>query len=85
MPSVFPTGIDTFTTHYDPPSSMLNSIARFEQLRSKQNKTSTELEEYRNLTTTLAPYIFTTEELNTMQDAMVKIESFFYYRCSGFC
>lgn len=77
MPSIFPTGIDTFTTHYDPPSSMLNSIARFEQLRSKQNKTSTELEEYRNLTTTLAPYIFTTEELNTMQDAMVKIESFF--------
>lgn len=77
MPSVFPGAIDTFTTHYDPPPSMLNTIARFEELRSKPNKSGTELEEYNNLAAALAPYIFTTEELNTMQDAMVKIEEYF--------
>lgn len=77
MPSVFPAGIDQFVTHYDPPESLLGSIARYELLRSKTNKTPTEVQEYRQLANALAPYIFTSEELNTMQDAMVHLETYF--------
>lgn len=77
MPSVFPTDIDQFVTHYDPPESLLGNIARYELLRSKTNKTPTEVQEYRQLANALAPYIFTSEELNTMQDAMVHLETYF--------
>lgn len=75
--SIFPTGIDTFPTHYDPPASVMPLVAQYETLRAIQNKTPTQQEEFEQLAIELAPYIFTTEELNTMQDAMVNLETYF--------
>ena len=75
--SIFPTGIDSFPTHYDPPASVMPQIARYQTLLAKSDKTPTEQEEFEDLAEELAPYIFTTEELNTMQDAMVNLETYF--------
>lgn len=75
--SVFPTEIDSFATHYDPPSSVMPQVARYQTLMAKSDKTPSEQEEFEDLAEALAPYIFTTEELNTMQDAMVNLEVYF--------
>lgn len=75
--SVFPTEIDSFPTHYDPPAEVMPKVARYEQLRAIVSKTPTQEEEFEQLAVELAPYIFTTEELNTMQEAMVNLEIYF--------
>lgn len=75
--STFPDGIDSFPTHYEPPASAMAQIARYETLRAKISKTPSEQEEFEDLTEALAPYMFTTEELNTMQEAMVNLETYF--------
>lgn len=75
--SVFPQEIDSFPTHYDPPAEIMPKVARYEQLRSIVSKSAVEEEEFEDLATELAPYIFTTEELNTMQEAMVNLEIYF--------
>lgn len=75
--SVFPQEIDSFPTHYDPTADIMPKVARYEQLRAIVNKSASEEEEFEDLATELAPYIFTTEELNTMQEAMVNLETYF--------
>ena len=75
--SVFPDAIDSFPTHYDPTAEIMPKVARYEQLRAIVNKSATEEEEFELLAAELAPYIFTTEELNTMQEAMVNLEEYF--------
>ncbi len=75
--SVFPQEIDSFPTHYDPPAEIMPKVARYEQLRAIVNKSPTQEEEFEQLAAELAPYIFTTEELNTMQEAMVNLEIYF--------
>ena len=79
--SIFPDGIDSFPTHYDPTAAIMPKVARYEQLRAIVNKSAVEEEEFEDLATELAPYIFTTEELNTMQEAMVNLETFFLQQC----
>lgn len=75
--SVFPQEIDSFSTHYDPTAEIMPKVARYEQLRAIVNKTPTQEEEFEQLAVELAPYIFTTEELNTIQEAMVNLEIYF--------
>lgn len=83
MASVFPDSIDSFKKHYDPSNEDLQKIHRYEQLRSLSTKTNAQTNEFEQLTKDLAKYMFTSEDMNTVQDAMVNLETYFKNKVDG--
>ncbi|MGG2091233.1 hypothetical protein AB1283_00520 [Bacillus sp. S13(2024)] len=72
--SVFPQSIDTFVTHMDISPSEVASVNRFYQLKLNANRTSDEDAELANLSSLLRNKIFTPEDFNKLQDAIVAIQ-----------
>lgn len=79
----FPERLDQFTEHYDPSSGQSKKIARWQTLKQKENRTQDEEQEYKSLTSELRPFIFTAEDLNKMQDAIVGMEDFILTKTVG--
>lgn len=79
----FPEKLDQFTEHYDPSSEQSKKIVRWQTLKQKENRTSDEEKEYKSLTSELRPFIFTAEDLNKMQDAIVGMEDFILTKTVG--
>ncbi len=87
--STFPTTLDVFTESLDLSNALKVSATRWQTLKLQASLTPTEQAEFDSLTTTLAPYLFTPEKLNLLQDCMANMESFIdstfknYYKYIG--
>ncbi|MFA7664406.1 MAG: hypothetical protein WCY33_06405 [Clostridia bacterium] len=87
--STFPTTLDVFTENYDLPASLLTDAIEWQTLAQLSSRTPTQEARFGVLTIELAPYLFTAEKLNYLQDAMANIESFTkttiedYYKYQG--
>lgn len=73
----FPEKVDSFTEHYDPSPEQAKKLLRWQTLKAKENRTASEEDEYKSLSEELKPFIFSAEDLNKMQDAIVGMEEFF--------
>jgi hypothetical protein len=74
--STFPNSLDMFTDSVDLSPSLKVSALRWQILKLQTSLTPAEQTEFNGLTTTLAPYLFTPEKLNFLQDAMANLENF---------
>ncbi len=73
--SVFPDNLDIFKEMSELSPALQEDVIRYRQLKQKaDNKTEEENEEYRELTTKLAPYICSAEDWNLLCDCMYKLE-----------
>lgn len=82
--SNFPTAIDSFVEHRELSTSDLTYVNRWKTLKAKANKTPDEIAEYNELTTYLADALFSSEDLNKLQDCIVALETFFKNEVDGY-
>jgi hypothetical protein len=75
--SVFPTGIDQFTQHFEIQASDIANIERYQSLLKKQNRTASEEDELINLKTLLVDKIISSEDFNKLQDCITNLEEYF--------
>lgn len=76
--SVFPQGgIDQFDTHFEILASDIPNIQRYQILIMNTNRTAVEEDELTNLKTTLKGKLFSSEDINKIQDCMTNLENFF--------
>lgn len=76
--SVFPSGgIDNFQEHHEILASDISNIQRYQQLVTQVTRTPAEESELSNLKTTLIDKIFSSEDLNKLQDCITNIEDYF--------
>lgn len=76
--SEFPDKIDKIKEKYDLPPRKLQLAKRFQELKSKQDRTSAENEELNNLTIELQDFIRTPEDLNKAFDMVIATQK--HYR-----
>jgi hypothetical protein len=74
--SSFPTTIDTFIELYELPASKASDAITYKTLLSKENKTSTEIEQMNSLAESLKNYLITAETWNRFTDCIVNMELF---------
>lgn len=83
--SVFPEGgIDTLQEIFDLPPSQLSNAERFQYLKTKSNKTQTEINELNSLTIALQNYIIDSEKWNKFCDICINLETFFQNEVQGY-
>lgn len=75
--SVFPNAVDSFNLHYEILASDIPNIQRYQTLIMQTIRTAAEEDELTNLKTTLKDKLFSSEDLNKIQDCMTNLESFF--------
>lgn len=75
--STFPQAIDTFTEHRELTPQEVSLANRWKTLRAKEDKNATEIAEFNSLTEQLSDAIFSSEDINKIQDCMVALETFF--------
>lgn len=73
--STFPNNVDTFKEMSELSPALEEDVMRYRELKQKgDNRTKEEDEEYKELTTKLAPYICSAEDWNLLCDSMYKLE-----------
>lgn len=73
--SNFPTGLDEFKEMSEISPALQESVIRYRELKAKGSKrTSEEETEYRELSTSLSPYICSAEDWNKLCDSMYNLE-----------
>ncbi|MFB5759118.1 hypothetical protein [Paenibacillus medicaginis] len=82
--STFPASIDSFARHFELSASDIVNVARFQELKLKQNRTPTEETELGNLTVQLRDKLISADDYNKFQDALVNMELFIRDNVEGY-
>lgn len=82
--SSFPNQIDTFRELYDLPASKKQSAFRYQELKTKDVLSPSDVMELNTLTTELQDYLVTPEYTNKMLDSVVNLQTFFKNNVQGF-
>lgn len=77
MASNFPNSVDNFLTHLEVLASDKPNLLRYQELYWKENRTPTEEDELTNLKILLRDKIISSDDMNTMQDAIVRVQEYF--------
>lgn len=81
--SVFPEQIDTFVEHVELSPADMQDAMRWNTLKAKTNRTLAEENEYALLSDKLSAKIFSAEDLNKYQDALLNLQNFFKNEVEG--
>lgn len=82
--SMFPAQIDSWSEKFELSPSQCTQADRWYELKMKSNKSSLEIDEFNSLTTTLASYIFGSEDFNKLTDCITSLETFFTTNVQGY-
>ncbi|WP_191089451.1 hypothetical protein [Paenibacillus spiritus] len=74
--SNFPSSIDQFEYRYEISASQVPNMLRFQELKLKANRSTSEEAELNSLITTLRSYLISSEDWNKFQDALVNMQIF---------
>lgn len=82
--SNFPNEIDSFLKHYDLSATDIQDYLEYQQLKLKINRTPQEDDRMNTLLLNLRDKIFTADDLNKLQDAIVNLQTFFLHEVQSF-